>query len=102
MSQQQANEIAFRYAVEAGEEALLAIAKQLSREAEEITMYIERYRSVDGSERGHHTNQEKVLSWVVNRLAGAMGNFRLDMLVSHAATIAESRAKMKAGQIFRI
>lgn len=98
MSQQQMNEIAFRYAVEAGEEALLAIAKQLSRESEEIAQYIERYRSVDGTERDiFQTNQEKVLSWVVNRLAGAMGNFRLDMLVSHAATIAESRAKMKAG-----
>ena len=102
MSQQQANEIAFRYAVEAGEEALLNIAKQLSREAEEITMYIERYRSVDGSERGHGWNQEKVLSWVADRLAGAMSNFRLGLLVSHAAAIAESRAKMQAGQIFRI
>ena len=77
-----------------GQEALERMSETLARAVGEIDKYRETY--LLACKPSDRTKPEDVLGWAVNYVACIQGNMRLDLFVSIAADIANSRAAVKA------
>jgi len=100
-SEKRMAERVYERTVRNGREVLDGMRKRLMEAAEEIERYMKRYDEASVPEprtaEVSWVMPETVLGWAVNSVGSLYSNMRLDLMVTTAAEIAESRNEMTKG-----